>query len=256
MKRKFWTLGLTLILGIMVSTNDLFAKGYSQVPKETAFDGRVEQNLADTERTHALLAIWKEHVQTVTKERDEAYKEIELLKGQEILPSDQTNAASEEILKEKEEALRQLNFLKDKMTLLQKKYDQLQAENTQNKKNRVDSVEVSALQAKAVKLEFVEKEFQEARDYFASYVKTLEAKYKKLENEHSNLKLESQKLQAEMAKQVNLEPMVTQLKSENDELQKIQVQQSKVINTLRSAIQSSLDSLTTNCGDSKKSASA
>jgi uncharacterized coiled-coil protein SlyX len=50
-------------------------------------------------------------------------------------------------------------------------------------------------------------------------------------------------------KQAGFEQTIAQLKSENDDLHQTQAQQSKTINTLKTAIQSSLDSLGTNCDD-------
>ena len=46
-----------------------------------AMDMRYQQISQEAQRNKELLEIWKDHVRTLTKERDEAYKEIETLKA-------------------------------------------------------------------------------------------------------------------------------------------------------------------------------
>ena len=233
----------------------------SDITSQGTLDSRFEALTKEIQKSKELLAIWKDHVRTLTKERNDAYKEIETLKGQGV-SSENTKAQSdnEAIVNEKEEATRELEYLKDKMTLLQKKYDGLKSENqrlqtalSQREKDRLSETELAALQAKAEKLTAAEKELQEAKDYFSSSMEELNAKTKKMYQENESLKSEIQNAKAEQQKQEELQQELAQLNSENgslklqnDRLQKTQAQQSKTIQTLKSTIQSSLDSLDAN----------
>ena len=112
-----------------------------------------------------------------------------------IKENTETNSDKEVILREKEEALRQLEYLKDKMTLLQKKYDQLQSQDQRSQRatavseeNNADADQLKSLKAKAEKLKIVETELREARDYFASYMKELDAKNKQIMEENNSLR--------------------------------------------------------------------
>ncbi len=278
MKRCSWIFASVFALSLISFSENLFAKVYANPGQEAAIESGVEQQVAqssvsqDSERNQQLLEIWKDHVRTLTRERDEAYKEIEALKNQgavsqpsgaatgmsdtereaadrtitelrskiQSLQSDneqlkssqprdvasvdqdlktelgnlrtenqkiklaikertETQSDKELILREKEEALDQLNYLKDKMTLLQKKYDQLNADNQKLRSsadisgdNPADNRQLKMLQAKAEKLKIVENEFQEARDYFASYMKDLDAKNKQLADENNSLRIKNE----------------------------------------------------------------
>ncbi len=264
-------------------------------------DERFEALTKEMEKEKELLDIWKDHVRTLTKERDEAYKQIEALKDQgdsssagkstadleselkalrsenerltaslsEKKPAESDNVTTENsslrsdndiLLKEKAEAAQKLEYLTDQMSLLRKKYDQLQSENqklqtaaAQNQENRVKAAQFAVLQAKAEKMKIIEKEYQETKDYFSSYTKDLDAKNKRILQENEALKSENQKIQAEKDKETQLQQELTQLKTENNELQETRVRQSNTIHTLKTTIQSSLDALGSNCGDQKKS---
>ena len=292
MKRHSWILFAVFVVSLLISPKNLFAKAYSNpnIGQESTMGNRVDQETQETERTKELLEIWKDHVRTLTRERDEAYKEIEALKNRGGLssaantsaemsdpernaigrvitelkskvqtlqsqneelkmarPKDavtvdqdlklelaalrsenrklrliskentETQSDKEIILKEKEEALRQLGYLKDKMSLLQKQYEQLQSD---NQKPQVIAKPIEDHSA-AERLKITETELQEARDTFASYMKEMDAK-----NELLN--------------------------TENKQLRAYQFQQLRTIKTLKANIQSSLDSLESNCGDQKK----
>src|SRR3990167_3692544 len=76
-----------LALALILSPSILSAKVYTNPAQETPMDSGVEQaskspEIPEAERTQQLLMIWKDHVKTLTRERDEAYKEIEALKNQ------------------------------------------------------------------------------------------------------------------------------------------------------------------------------
>ena len=281
MKHYAWILVPVFAVSLISFPKSLFAKVYANPGQEAAMESRMDQQVAqssisqDSDRNQELLAIWKDHVKNLTRERDEAYQEIQALKNQgavlrqapgaqntmsdsereaadrtisdlrtklqalqsetdqlksaqprDVASVDQdlktelgnlraenrklkmainerteTQSDKEVILREKEEALSRLDFLKDKMTLLQKKYEQLQSETQKNQDTSggsVDSKEydhqMKMLQAKAEKLKVVENEFQEARDYFASYMKELDAKNKQLTDENSSLRTKNKEL--------------------------------------------------------------
>ena len=219
-------------------------------PEES--EGQLAALTREMEKDKELLGIWKDHVRALTKERDDAYKEIESLKKQGAVSSNSEVTPNEAVLKEKEDAIHQADYLKDQMTLLQKKYEQLQASISQNESSHVNSSQLALLQEKAEKLKVVEKELHDTRDYFSSYMKELDAKNKKALDENDTLRLQIQDAQAEKQKQVELEQQLTQLRSENSQFQQTQIQQSKTIHTLKTTIQSSLDSLDANCGGQQK----
>src|SRR3989338_680586 len=259
MTRHSWILLAVFVVSLVNFPKNSIAKVYTNPRQEVVTDNRVDpiaqsSQIPEAERTKQLLEIWKDHVKTLTRERNDAYKEIEALKNQGVSadrnnasqgmpnveresvnrtiaalrsqvdslqsenqqlklsqPRDvasvdqdlrmelstlrsenqklklaikentETNSDKEVILREKEEALRQLDYLKDKMTLLQKKYDQLQSQDQLSQraavpveKNNADAAQLKLLKAKAEKLKIVETELQEARDYFASYMKELD----------------------------------------------------------------------------------
>ena len=212
-----------------------------------------DETAREMQKDKELLAIWKDHVRTLTKERDEAYKEIEALKNQGVsispaAPVDpglrevlddlraenqklklalkenkEAQADKEVILREKEEALGQFDYLKDKMTLLQKKQDQ-----TQNENQKLQAW-ISSLRTQTEKLNGAETELQKTRESFASYMKESDARIKQAFEENNSLKSTNDALL-----------------SENKQVKKTQAQQSKIIQTLKSNIQSSLDSLNSN----------
>jgi chromosome segregation ATPase len=273
MKRHSWILLAVFVVSLVSFPKNSIAKVYTNPGQEAVIDNRVEPippspQVPEAERTQQLLEIWKDHVKTLTRERNEAYKEIEALKSQsagtvqnngsaevssaeresasrtiaalrsqlaslqsenqqlklaqprDVASVDQdlkmelgtlrsenqklklaikerteTNSDKEVILREKEEALRQLDYLKDKMTLLQKKYDQLQSHEQPSpravvaaEENNADAAQLKLLKAKAEKLKVVETELQEARDYFASYMKDLDAKNQQIMDENNSLK--------------------------------------------------------------------
>lgn len=78
-KITVWVL-LTLILGMTGAVNGFAAE---------AEDAKYEKLAQEAKRNHELLDIWKQHVRTLTQERDEAYKEIQQLKagGAAVAPS-------------------------------------------------------------------------------------------------------------------------------------------------------------------------
>lgn len=273
MNRQSWILLAVFVVSLVSFPKNSIAKVYANPGQEAVMDNRVNPvaqspQIPEAERTQQLLEIWKDHVKTLTRERNDAYKEIEALKSQgagsvqnngpaenlsveressdrtiaslrsqlaslqsenqqlklaqprdvasvdqdlrteltalrsenqklklAIKENTETNSDKEVILREKEEALRQLEYLKDKMTLLQKKYDQLQSQDQPSQRvvvpaeeNNADAAQLKLLKAKAEKLKIVETELQEARDYFASYMKEMDAKNKQIIEENSSLK--------------------------------------------------------------------
>ncbi len=258
MKRSSWVLLVLLTAGLFGFSKVSSAKISARPIEEPQIMNPSDQSSDDYERTKELLEIWKDHVRTVTKERDEAYKEIETLKNQgaSAPPAVQEAASSSD----KEDSARQIEFLNDKMSLLQRKYEELQSENqklrdsaSQDQQNQVNEAQLAGLKAKAEKLKVVEKEYQEARNYFDSYLKELDTKNKKLTDENESLKSQIQNsAEAGKKNQEAFEQELSQLKADNEELQKTQAQQSKTILTLKSTIKSSLDSLDPSCSDKQK----
>src|SRR3989338_5174539 len=87
MKRHLWILLVVFVVSLVSSQKNLFAKVYTNPGQEPAIDNRTEQisqspQIPEAERTQQLLEIWKDHVKTLTRERNDAYKEIEALKSQ------------------------------------------------------------------------------------------------------------------------------------------------------------------------------
>ncbi len=211
------------------------SQGLSQADQQAALasrgasDSQLEELTKEMQKDKELLGIWKDHVRTLTLERDEAYKEIESLKNQGATASNPEDPSREAAIREKEDALRQLNYLKDQMTLLEKKYNSLQSAASQNEAAQVDASQLTALQEKAGKLKAVEKELHETRDYFSSYMKDLDAKNKKVLEENDLLKSQLQIAQAEKQKQKEQAQESKQLRTENEKLKKMQAYQSKMI---------------------------
>ena len=87
MKRHSWILLAVFVVSLVSFPKHSIAKVYTNPGQETVMDNRVDPiaqspQIPEAERTQQLLEIWKDHVKTLTRERDEAYKEIEALKSQ------------------------------------------------------------------------------------------------------------------------------------------------------------------------------
>ena len=74
--KKFWIVAVFFVL-VLVPT--VLAKQVGFAAQEPA-DGRYETMSQEAQRNRELLEIWKDHVKTLTKERDAAYKELEKFK--------------------------------------------------------------------------------------------------------------------------------------------------------------------------------
>ncbi len=74
--KKIWAASSILILFIAIS---IFV-GQASLSAEPEGQSEAERISQDAERNRELLDIWKEHVKTLTKERDDAYRQIERIK--------------------------------------------------------------------------------------------------------------------------------------------------------------------------------
>ncbi|PIU40368.1 MAG: hypothetical protein COT00_02110 [Candidatus Omnitrophica bacterium CG07_land_8_20_14_0_80_50_8] len=121
-----------MFVGLFGFSKISIAKTYARPAEDPAIDNGSAQTSQEVERTKELLEIWKDHVRTLTKERDAAYRELEALKSQGAGSAEMGDASQEAILKEKEDALRQVEDLKGRLDILQTRYDKLQSTTAQN----------------------------------------------------------------------------------------------------------------------------
>ncbi len=92
-----------------------YLAGQEMMGRSEPLDNNSQKLAQEIERDRELLEIWKDHVKTLTKERDEAYKQLEALKSQN--PEAQTEIAQapavspdeiQALTQERDQALRDL----------------------------------------------------------------------------------------------------------------------------------------------------
>lgn len=91
--------------------------------KDDSPDARAQKLAGEAERNREMAEIWKEHVRTLTRQRDEAYKKIEKMKAQGVFlfesESDEPAADVAALTREKEAALIQIRDLKARVAALE-----------------------------------------------------------------------------------------------------------------------------------------
>ncbi len=186
------------------------------------------QNLTeDTQRYKELLAIWKDHVKTVTRERDAAYQEIEALRGGQGIRPAQEAAGPAYSSEEKEKADEAIADLRSQVQALQAR---LQASTPDEK------------------LRLLQKELQETKGDKEIIMRDKEAALREIEELRSALtqmdsssgsEEESQKiiddlttqvanLQADAARARSLDSEIVKIRAEKAAIQKSQNQQAAV----------------------------
>lgn len=118
----------------------------------------------DSERAQELLEIWKDHVRTITKERDEAYKEIDTLKSQtakqqfaiEVAPIpavQNPNSFNDSEFESKLEDIntRLISVQSEKDSMTQQKNEALSQLQSREAKNRDLESQLRAIRAQAIK---------------------------------------------------------------------------------------------------------
>ncbi|PIU40369.1 MAG: hypothetical protein COT00_02115, partial [Candidatus Omnitrophica bacterium CG07_land_8_20_14_0_80_50_8] len=106
-------------------------------------------------------------------------------------------------------------------------------EENDNKAGGVNAAQLATLRAKAEKLQAVEKELREARNYFASYMKDADAKYKALAQANETLQSDTQNKTVGKQEAPELDQALAKLKSQNDQLLTAQTQQTDTIENLK-----------------------
>jgi len=112
--KKFWiTVGaLTLFLGSSVLNGQVGLNAQTQDPD-------YEKIAQEAERNRELLEIWKDHVKTLTKERDQAYQELERLRSGGPASLAQFGGMETAPLPPSPEALQQIDSLQSEVSRLQ-----------------------------------------------------------------------------------------------------------------------------------------
>ncbi len=225
-----------LVVAIMAAwTSPLFAKTW-----ETGPIGRTDGvSSTDDERSQELLEIWKEHVRTLTKERDEAYRQIDQLKSQHTLPAvsptrarfgavetapppaasplvqdlrtqmmrmqkelQETKNDKDIILRDKEKALRELEGLR------------------RGEPTRDRGTASEALQAKLRSIELEQQELRDARDFLSAQVDALEKENEKLRAEVEMLRQRGGEFDRERVETASqMRSQVASLEKEKEELE-------------------------------------
>lgn len=174
----------------------------------------------ELERNKELLEIWKDHVRTLTKERDDAYKQIEDLKSN---TSAQTQASPAPAETDNEEYLKTIDDLKAQLNTLLSENQNLKTALTAAKTQGADAslkAKLSELQAENEKLKLSIKGLQESqadRDVLIRDKQEALQKIDDMTKEINGLRLENQTLKANPA------PAVVQPDAAQD--QKIQSMQ-------------------------------
>ena len=139
--KKFFSIGFVFSL-VLISS--VVTKQVSLASQEPA-----DSSSQDAERNRELLEIWKDHVKTLTKERNAAYKELEQLKashpgGPSVAPMAQFGGMETQALPSPA-ATQQIEGLQSEVARLQAALDQ-QSQATPSSPNRELQMQFSALQ--------------------------------------------------------------------------------------------------------------
>ena len=151
MKKFLW--GFTIFTLIIIPS--VFTKQTNLSAQESATQ--------DTQRDRELLEIWKDHVKTLTKERNAAYKELEQLKagGGMRAPVAQFGGMETQALPSPSPAAaQQIEGLKSEVARLQAALEQQPQSSSSTGTNRELQMQFSAMQSQ---LQQVRKELSEAR---------------------------------------------------------------------------------------------
>ena len=194
-------------------------------------DIRVDKLSRELERNKELLEIWKDHVRTLTQERDEAYKQIEDLKTgagaplrvnleekiQELKKSytalDANNRTQTERLKTE---IQSLNSQAAEET---KKFEALSAEKQNlNDQIRILQTKVEALQADSQQADVLKQQLGAALSEKQAQIQSLKSDLDHLRVENQKVEGLAQKLKEFSAKAGELDRMNVQLKSENKKI--------------------------------------
>lgn len=189
-----------------------FQESRAAASQETP-ESEAEKISRELERNKELLEIWKDHVRTLTKERDEALRQIEDLKTgtavatpavlEEPGPSPELlelRADQDILIREKEEAL----LKAQKVETMQNAYDELETEfrGQQDKIKRLqaekleDKTKLQELKTQVLKLESGQEDEESSQ---AAELQGAKETIDSLEGEIENLKTENSKLKESQA---------------------------------------------------------
>ena len=153
--KKVW---LILTVSLLVIVPSVLTIKVNFASQET--DNSAPQN---AERNRELLEIWKDHVKTLTKERNAAYKELEVLKaggpGMHSPTMAQFGGMETQALPSPA-AAQQIAGLQQEVTRLQASLEQQQAQSSASSSNREFQAQFSAMQTQ---MQQVRKELEETR---------------------------------------------------------------------------------------------
>lgn len=150
---------------------------------QESLDGRADQLSQELARNKELLEIWKDHVRTVTKERDDAYKQIDDLKngmGLEPAPDEGT-----------------ISDLKAQISRLTADLNAANAALRPKPMDASSKLKISELQAENEKLKLSLKGFSETQNDKEVIIREKQQALQRiedLEKETSNLRAENEKL--------------------------------------------------------------
>ena len=203
-----------------------------------SLESRYETQAEELEKTKEMTKIWKDHVKTLTRERDEAYQQIEALKAQagsqsrvlgkggvEIQPIPIQNpkpptARPDENESQSSEAAREIKDLKYQMDRL--RYDNeklgLAEKEIESLKSQIES-----FRSESEKARLTQKEFE-----------TVKADKEKIAQAYSDLKNQSKSREKELQ---NLSSRVEELEKVNRELQGKRNAQLKAIENLKASFE-------------------
>ncbi len=177
----------TLFLGSVVLHNQ------DNLNAETE-DLNYEKISQDADRNRELLEIWKDHVKTLTKERDQAYQEIERMKmggAMNVAPAAQFGAIESMPLPPSPGAAKRIDSLQSEVSRLQMEL-QKKASASGPSSSREFQMQLSALQSQ---VQQTKKELAEARDDKERALQEKEkaaSQVERLQQEMESLKVTSQ----------------------------------------------------------------
>lgn len=157
--KNFWA---TTAFFVLIVSPVILSRQIS-LASEPAGDSRYNNLAQEAERNRELLEIWKDHVKTLTKERDTAYKELEQLKvngpGMQSAPVAQFGGIETQTLPSPE-AMHQIENLQSEVSRLQAALEQQPKSSGANAGSRELQMQFGALQSQ---LQQVRKELNETR---------------------------------------------------------------------------------------------
>lgn len=222
--KKFWisvsALAIFLVSATLVKQTDLKAEPADTTATATTTSPSYDKIAQEAERNRELLEIWKDHVKTLTKERDDAFEQLEQLKASRGGSPVAQFGAVESMPLPASEAAQQIESLQSEVSRLT---EELQKRSSSTGDSGRDlQMQFSALQSQ---LQQVKKELSDTRGEKDRLIQAKEkalSQAERLEAEVESLRAGGQESSSDQARIRELESQIQRTKQSSSDLASMQ----------------------------------